>query len=151
MILATHALIGAAIGKNIDNPWLVIILAFSTHYFLDSFRHGEYTTGLKTARDWAKVMLDIVIGMSIVLFSLYWSSSSEKVIFNTLLGSFFGALPDLFIVLYQKYNFRLVKIFVDLGIWVHPYTPGAPETLWSLRNAVNDIIFSLIAIFLLFY
>jgi hypothetical protein len=151
MILTTHALIGAAIGKNIDNPWLIILLAFSTHFFFDSFRHGEYIAKLEAKKDWAKVFIDIIFGMSVVCLSLFWSGSNEKIIFNTLLGSFFGALPDLFIVLYQKFNFRLVKIFVDLGTWVHPYAPGSPETLWTLRNAVNDIIFSLIAIFLLFY
>lgn len=150
MILTTHALIGAAIGKNIESAWLVIILAFASHFLLDSFRHGEYTSSLKTKRDWTKVFIDIAIGMSIVLFSLYWTEANEKVIFNTLLGSFFAALPDLFIVLYQKLNFRLVKIFVDLGSWVHPYPPGSPETLWTLRNAVYGILFSLIAIFFLF-
>jgi hypothetical protein len=150
MILTTHALIGAAIGKNIANPWAVAALAFSTHFFFDSFRHGEYLKSLETRRDWVKIFVDIAFGMSIVLFSLFWTHSSEKIIFNTLLGSFFGALPDLFIVLYQKFNFRLVKVFVDLGMWVHRYAPGSPETLWTFRNAVNDILFSLIATIVLF-
>lgn len=151
MILSTHALIGAAIGRHIESLWLVIAIAFSTHFFFDSFRHGEYTASLETKRDWTKVFIDIAFGMSIVLFSLSWTGVSEKVIFNTLLGSFFAALPDLFIVLHQKFNLRLLKIFVDLNAWAHPYPPSSPETLWTLRNAVNGIIFSSIAIFLLFY
>jgi len=153
MILTTHALIGAAIGKNIDNPWLVMALAFSTHFLLDSFRHGEYLDASKkqTMRDWMHVAMDIAFGMSIVFLSLALSEFNMKVIFNTLLGSFFGALPDLLSLLYVKFNFRITKIFADFAMRVHPYPMGSPETLWTLRNAVNDIIFSLIAIFLLFY
>lgn len=153
MILATHALIGAAIGKNIDNPWLVIVLAFASHFLLDSFRHGEYIDIAKEKgkKIWIRIGLDIAFGMSIVFLYLSLSGFDSKIVFNTLLGSFFSALPDLFTLLYLKFRLQLFKIFVDFGEKVHPYPMGAPETLWNFRNAANDILFSLIAIIALFY
>lgn len=151
MILTTHALIGAAIGKHVENTWLVIALAFVTHFFFDSFRHGEYIQNLKTWQDWRKVIIDHIVGFSVITLSIFITQPEEKVIINILLGTFFAMLPDLFIVLYEKLNFRFLGIFVKFGAWTHSYPPGSPETLWTVRNAVNDILFSLIATFLLFY
>ncbi len=42
MILATHALTGAVIGKNIDSIPLIILASLAIHYAMDGFRHGEY-------------------------------------------------------------------------------------------------------------
>lgn len=151
MILTTHALVGAAIGKNVETTWLVIIIAFASHFLLDSLRHGEYAKDLKSIKEWKKIVLDHFIGFSIIAISILITKPGEKVILNIILGTFFSMLPDLFIVLYKIFNIHSVKIFVELGTKVHPYLPGSPETLWTLRNTVNDIIFSLVAIFFLFY
>lgn len=150
MILTTHALIGATIGKNVENTWLVIALAFATHFLFDTFRHGEYIRELKTWHDWKRVIIDHIVGFSIIGLSIFATRPDTKVVINMLLGTFFAMLPDLFIVLYEKMNFRFLRIFIRLGQWAHPYPSGSPETLWTLRNAFNDILFSLIATFLLF-
>lgn len=151
MILTTHALTGAVIGKYAGNPFLVIPLTFISHFLLDSFRHGEYIDIEKGRKIWIRIGLDIAFGMSIVFLYLSLQEFNLKIVLNVLLGSFFGSLPDLLTFLYFKFNFKFAKVFVDFGSKIHPYPMGAPETLWNFRNAVNDILFSLIATFLLFY
>jgi hypothetical protein len=42
MILLVHMLFGVAIASLVKNPYLAILLAFLSHYFLDFFPHVEY-------------------------------------------------------------------------------------------------------------
>ncbi len=42
MILTTHTLTGAVVGKCVNNTWLIMILSVILHFILDTFRHGEY-------------------------------------------------------------------------------------------------------------
>ena len=75
MILTTHALTGAVIGKNIDNPWVIIVLSIVVHFIMDTFRHGEYVevfnkdTSIKNS-GW-KVIMDIAVGFSVVLYLFF--------------------------------------------------------------------------------
>ncbi len=151
MILTTHALVGAAIGKNFGNPWIIIILSLAIHYTMDSFRHGEYLDRQSTlANTWWKVALDLFSGLAIVgLFIIFEKPDSAKT-FSILLGSFFSMLPDLLTVLYWKVKMKIFEKLFHFHAWVHKYPPFSEKRLWTLRNAVNDIIFSAIAIISLF-
>lgn len=152
MILATHALVGAALGKNIDNPWLIVPIALVIHFILDSFRHGEYINSKKSWREqYWKVALDILIGFSIIALGLYSVGWEIHKSFNILLGTFFCMFPDLLTVLYWVFNWKFLKKIYSFHGWVHRYPPFSKEREWNLKNATNDIIFSLIAIFFLFY
>jgi hypothetical protein len=153
MILTTHALVGAVIGKNVENAWLVMIIAFVSHYFLDSLRHGDYLDIDKKqeTKDWMHVAMDIAFGMSIVFLFIAWSEPDLKNIFNILLGSFFSALPDSFSLLYKKFNFKILKKLVEFGEKIHPYKPGSPQAIFIWRNSINDLLVSSIAILILFY
>jgi len=152
MILTTHALAGAAIGKNFSNPWIIIILSLIIHYIMDSFRHGEYLNRKSTLENtWWKVALDLFFAMAIVGFFIIFKNPKPSETFSILLGSFFSMLPDLFTVLYWKLNFKILKKLFLFHAWIHKYPPFSPERAWTLRNSANDIIFSLIAILLLFF
>lgn len=151
MILTTHALAGAAIGKNFDNPWLIIFLSLTLHYIMDSFRHGEYLDHKSFFKNtWWKVVLDFFIGLTIISVAIFSKNFSLRETFLILLGSFFSMLPDLFTVFYWKLNFKILKKLFDFHAWVHAHPPLSLERAWTFRNSLNDIIFSLIAIFLLF-
>jgi hypothetical protein len=41
MMLAVHATAGILIGKQLNNPFLAFILAFTSHFFLDIIPHGD--------------------------------------------------------------------------------------------------------------
>jgi hypothetical protein len=150
MILTTHALAGAAIGKYISNPWLIVIFSLIIHFCLDTFRHGEYLNRKSTfANTWWKVALDLLIGLGITLAYLLYFHPAKQVTQNILLGTFFSMFPDFLTVLYWKLNFKFLKKIYDFHGWTHPYPKDDPRYEWNLRNMRNDVLFSILAIILL--
>ncbi|MCD6149501.1 hypothetical protein J7J13_01805 [bacterium] len=150
MILTTHALAGAVIGKNLNNPWLIIALVIPLHYIMDHFRHGEYLNKQMPFRDnYWKVALDIATGLGIIGAVIFFKNFDLWQVFLILLGAFFSMFPDLLTLLYWKFNVEFLKKPYQLHKWVHKFPSNSPESQWNLRNAANDIIFSVLAIFLL--
>lgn len=152
MILATHALAGAALGKYIQNPLLLIAILIPLHYALDIFRHGEYLNKKSTFKNttW-KVALDLLIGAAIILFNIYYQNTSRAVSLSIITGAFISMFPDLLTVLYWKFNFKFLGKIYQFHQFVHSrFAESSPERLWTLRNAVNDIILSIITITFLF-
>lgn len=155
MILATHALVGATIGKNIENPIIVIALSLAIHFIMDGFRHGEYfDSRVATIKDtWWKVALDLFSGLLIIFSAIYFQKPSIAQAGNMLLGAFFSMLPDLLTVLYWKFHFPIlgkIKKFHALSHRYSRFPKYSQERLWTLRNCVNDLIISLSATILLF-
>jgi hypothetical protein len=157
MILATHALTGAVIGKNISNPAIVIAVSLAVHFLMDSLRHGEYfdsrIAGIKDT--WLRVFIDITIGFSLIAGAVFFQIDNleYRTIFNIVLGVFFSMLPDGLTLLFWKFNWRWLAKIKDFHSWAHRYgcyPRFSPERQWTLRNALNDILISTIAIILLF-
>lgn len=156
MILATHALVGAAIGKEVSDPWLVIALSLILHFTFDSFRHGEYfDSRTATIRDtWWKVALDLGTGASIILAFILLDHPDIYQSRNILLGTFTSMFPDFLTVLYWSFpafpGLKEIKRFHSFSHRYSRFPKFGPERQWTLRNAANDIIISAIAIALLF-
>jgi hypothetical protein len=156
MILTTHALVGAAIGKNIANPWLIIPIALTSHFILDSIRHGEYFDDrIATIKNtWWKVALDLSLGFFVITTYLFSKNMAEIAAFNIFLGTFFSMLPDSLTLLHWAFskNQILAKI-KTFHAFCHRYSrfsKYSPERQWTLPNARNDILISLLAILFLF-
>lgn len=150
MILTTHALVGAAVGKYVGNPWLIVTISLPLHFLLDTFRHGEYLGRKSSFRStWWKVALDLLLGLGIVGGYVAFSDSSAAAAHNILLGTFASMFPDLLTVLYWKLGFKFLHAAFKFHEWVHPYPKGDKRYDWNLRNAANDIIFSIIALLIL--
>jgi hypothetical protein len=152
MILATHALVGAAIGKTIHSPLLVIAVSLPIHFILDAFHHGEYLNKKSTISNTAwKVALDLLSGLTIIMAYIFYTHPDQTTIRNILLGSFSSMFPDLLTVLYWQGNWKFLKKIYTFHGWVHRLNPLYGENDWTLRNSTNDIIFSLSAILLLLF
>jgi hypothetical protein len=155
MILTTHALAGAVIGKNIENPWLIIILSIIVHFVMDTFRHGEYVeifnknTSIKNSG--YKVAFDFIIGLFIVSFIAWGKSFEFEIIRNMSLGIFFSVLPDFITAIYWKSRWKFLEKYYAFHSLVHKYPRHAPERQWTFRNARNDIVISLLAIIILLF
>ncbi|EKE25245.1 MAG: hypothetical protein ACD_5C00239G0004 [uncultured bacterium] len=151
MILTTHALIGAAVGKYISNPIALTAILIPLHYAMDIFRHGEYLGKKSTFRNtWWKVSLDLLSGLTIILSAFYFKNFNINILISILTGAFISMFPDLLTVLYWKLNFKFLEKIYQFHQLVHKRFPdGSLERAWTLRNATNDILFSLIAILLL--
>lgn len=152
MILTTHALVGAAIAKHAQSPLLLTAILIPLHYFLDVFRHGEYLGKKATfANTTWKVALDLLIGGMTILGASYFSHFDMQTFRIVVFGAFVSMFPDLLTVLYWKMHWKFLGKIYRFHQFVHRRFPdGSKERQWTLRNASNDILFSIIAIFLLF-
>ena len=151
MILTTHALIGAAIGKYISNPFILTAILIPLHYALDIFRHGEYLNKKSTFKNttW-KVALDLFGGLFIIILAVRFQNLEQSALISIATGAFISMFPDLLTVLYWKFNFNFLGKIYQFHQFVHRrFKDGSPERAWTLRNAANDIFFSIIAIALL--
>ncbi|MDD5397303.1 MAG: hypothetical protein PHW24_04620 [Candidatus Moranbacteria bacterium] len=151
MILTTHALVGAAVGKYVSNPILQILILIPLHYILDTFRHGEYLNKKSTFRDttW-KVALDLCAGGAIMLLAIFSQNVTSSVSISMITGAIISMFPDLLTMLFCKCNLKFLQKAYQLNKFVHSRFPDdSPEREWNFRNARNDIIFSMIAILLI--
>lgn len=156
MVLTTHALTGAVIGKFIPSPWAIVPVSLAVHFTLDNLRHGEYVESFDSRvafrNTWWKILLDLSLGGSIILVALYFGKTSATLFGNVLLGSFCSMFPDLLTLLFWKFRSPWLKPIYSFHSRMHRFARHAPERIWNLRNAVNDILLSggaILALFLL--
>jgi len=154
MILATHALVGAVIGKNIENPWIIIILSLVFHYIVDFIKHGEYveTFDSKVAfrNTWWKVVLDFSVGLAVILFIINFKNFDATITRNIFIGMFFSMLPDSFTLIYWKTRWKSFEKLYKFHSWCHRLPRFSPERDWKLHNEIYEItiFFASIAILL---
>ncbi|MCX6717174.1 MAG: hypothetical protein NTU76_00670 [Candidatus Taylorbacteria bacterium] len=118
MILTPHAIIGSAVSNMLPiYPELGFVLAFLSHYVIDSIPHNHYAHDsfiLKETKSIASlihnirglyqfsiIIFDFLIGLflSILIFSRDWDT-----LLITLLGVAGGVLPDFLQFLYFKFK-----------------------------------------------
>jgi hypothetical protein len=153
MVLTTHSLVGAVIGKYVSDPWLIVLFSIPIHYILDSFRHGEYVDSMDSKTSfqttWKKSLLDIS-GAIIIPFSIAFNQHfSTATMISMGIGMFFSTLPDLITLFYWKFKTPFLGKIYRFHAWCHKFPREALERKWTWRNSVNDFIFSLLAIILL--
>lgn len=97
-----HALTGAAIGIALQEPLLIVPLAFASHFVLDAIPHFDHEIYRFGSR-WATrlyvidgMLATLGLGLLIVLLSQLW--------FYILLGAFFGVAPDIFWLYYYRHG-----------------------------------------------
>ncbi len=151
MILSTHALVGATLGKEIDNAWILIPLSIVVHFFLDSFRHGEYLDrNSKFKKVWWKATIDVILALCVITLFIYINRFNVLKIKTIILGVFFSLFPDFLTLLYWELNFKFLERISRFHNWIHKYPPFAKEREWNLRNGLNDILISAVSIAILF-
>ena len=156
MILSTHAIVGAAIGKNIESLWIIILLSLAVHYFLDGFRHGEYFDDriASVKNTWRKISLDLFIGFFIIIYIIFLEKIDQHTVQNMFIGIFFSLFPDFITLMHWAFKKnKLLEKIKKFHAWAHRYSKFpkySPERQWTLRNAANDILISAIAIIILF-
>ena len=152
MILTTHALVGAAVGKYVRSPLLQILILLPIHYTMDIFRHGEYLNKKSTLKNaWWKVAFDLIAGLTMIITIANFRSIPEPILLSMLSGAFISMFPDLLTVLYWKLDFKFLGKIYRFHQFVHSrFKDGSKEREWTLRNAVNDMLFSALAIIFLF-
>jgi hypothetical protein len=151
MILTTHILSGAALGANIQNPWLVAGLSTILHFILDLFPHGDYLNQKSTWRDFWKVIIDLAFGLGIVFIIILFRDPAPQTILNIAIGIFFSLLPDGTTFLYLFMKMKFIKPLKTFHENLHYYKNGAPEREFRLKNNLGDIFISLVSLIILIF
>ena len=144
MVLATHALVGAVIGKNIENIWIIALLSIIFHYVLDTIKHGEYVATMNDKNafrntSW-KIALDFGSGLAIILSIIYFKDFDAATIKNIFIGMFFSMLPDGFTLVYWKTHWKLFEKLYKFHSWCHRLPRFSPERDWSFKNETYEIV-----------
>lgn len=134
MISIAHLLLGALIGKSLNNVFVIALLSFVSHFILDALPHLDQGSFKKKdefeLRDWLLVILDLAIGISLVIYF-----ALKFTFWNIVVGAFFAILPDLisgfawffnlnkswirtFNEIHTKIGFKMTSELVLLGIFL---------------------------------
>ena len=136
MVLSTHAIAGAGSAILLRNyPVLGLIIAFLSHFILDSIPHWHYKLlsreksnsfpfgeklnfGAKFIKDIFRTGIDFGIGFTLSL--LVSQNFFPEYFLLMALGAFAGALPDLLQVIYYRFpNFAPLFYFQKFHEKVH--------------------------------
>ena len=77
MILTTHILSGAALGANIQNPYLVATSAVALHFALDTLPHGDYLNKKSRLGEFWKVAVDFAVGFGLVFAIIFSGRTAD--------------------------------------------------------------------------
>lgn len=159
MILATHAVAGAAVANLLPgHPMLGFVAGFVSHFFLDAIPHWHYAL-LSSRHDHNNPMnSDIVLNkdfpldlfkmgcdtlLGIELAVLFFHVSTPYFLSATLLGAIGGILPDALQFAYFKWRHEPLVSLQRFHHWIH-----AKESLdrYPIFGPFAQIIFGLLCV-----
>jgi hypothetical protein len=150
MILTTHILAGAVLGREINNPYAVAGLAVAMHFALDTLPHGDYLNKESSFWEFWKVAIDLVVGLGIVSAILFFRDPIPKNDLSIAIGIFFSLLPDGMTLLYMM-GMKFLKPIKKFHEKLHRYPESSPKHKFRLKNNLFDILVSFTAIIALLF
>ena len=144
MITTIHLLTGAAIGKYIQNIWLIIILALISHYVLDFIPHhspsevrGYLENGIKgcSIKDLLLKSIEPIFGL--ILLSYFIFLNKEKAI-PMAIGAFFAWFPDLLVFFSWKFDIN----------WLNEIIPRHGNIFYNKSKSLITGILTQIIVFI---
>lgn len=131
MILATHAIVGAAIASLIpDHPGLAFASGMASHFAIDAIPHWDYplralsikpNTGAALRLNWSLfqdlglVMLDASVGLATGLW-LYATPMAET---SVVLGALGAMLPDPLQLAHRLCPREPLRTLQRFHVWIH--------------------------------
>lgn len=117
MILATHLVVGAAVGSQINNLAAAIGINLLLHYLLDSIPHWDYLEKI-LKKDIPKIAVDFLVGvMLLVPLCFIFSDVINLTMF--LLGAATGILPDILQGLYNLFSLKFLNFHYRFHHFIH--------------------------------
>lgn len=160
MILATHAIVGAAVGRLFDNPWLSFVAGFVSHYAMDAIPHSQY--GLSSQVDkggdpldndivinkhfWGDLLLigiDCIGGFLLALFIFQGNLGYNSPTLSLLAGATGGVFPDLLQFLYFKIRLEPLTTLQKIHNKIH-----AKKKLHGFVGAASQISIIILVVIL---
>ena len=130
MILATHAVVGAAVASQIPNhPITALVAGIASHFAIDAIPRWDYplrsmlrgskgsplTLDKGLLVDFSLIAIDGLAGLAIAL-SLFAQPSA---LLTILLGALGGMLPDAFQFVHRLYPREPLRTVQRFHSWIH--------------------------------
>jgi len=130
LILATHAIVGAAVASQIPNhPITALVVGIAAHFAIDAIPHWDYplrsilrgskgsplTLDKGLLVDFSLIAIDGLAGLAIAL-SLFAQPSA---LLTILLGALGGMLPDAFQFVHRLYPREPLRTVQRFHSWIH--------------------------------
>ncbi len=125
MLLATHAITGAIVGRASPDPVVAFVIGFISHFLLDMIPHGDaglnkdYRNNQKIRRAVAYVTMDAVLTVYLILGIRQAHQFDDGA--NVSAGIAGGLLPDFLIGLYYVLKPQWLEKFHDLHFFFHNF------------------------------
>ncbi|MEK7552972.1 MAG: hypothetical protein AAB505_02605 [Patescibacteria group bacterium] len=139
MILATHAITGAALATLVPTrPGLAFVVGFASHFLLDAIPHWDYELRSKHENDQDYLQNDLVVGRNFYLdlikigfdalaglflawaiFHSFFTDHGRLGIVTFLAGTAGGVLPDLLQFCYFKLRWPILTQLQRFHHWIH--------------------------------
>jgi hypothetical protein len=166
MIYTSHIVIGAAIGAKAQSLGLIVILGLLSHLILDLIPHYDYSLkkivafvhkkkgGLHKGVfiDCLKVIIDILLGLTIVFFVLYKKDFFININYTHLwliiAGIFFSTLPDLTQTFFHLFPSKIGKKYIKFHHTLHWHNKQKEGKI-TFFGLTTQIIVIVISVFLL--
>lgn len=159
MILATHAIIGAAAGRLFDNnPWLSFAAGYVSHFATDAIPHSQYNLSSRVKKnddkmnddmvldrrfigDLALVALDCIGGFILALFIFQGGLGYNPATISLLAGAAGGVFPDFLQFVYFKIRFEPFITLQKIHNRIH-----AKEDLYGIVGIASQVGIVIIAV-----
>jgi len=164
MLLTTHAVIGAGIASLFPKqPALGVILAFLSHYALDTIPHwnyalrsrkydaenelhGEILINKDFLRDLIKIGVDFALGLILAFYIFKEPNVKNNLL--PLLGALAGTFPDALQFAYYKIRREPFLSFQKVHIFFHSKDLRLDRRPWPLGLALQATLIVAAVIFL---
>jgi len=159
MILTTHAIVGAAIGRLVLNPYEAFALGFISHFLIDAIPHCAYPLAslinngkdplkkdmvldLRFAKDLVFITVDFCIGISLAIFIFQNAAGFTNFSLPLLAGALGGVLPDALQFAYFKIRREPLTTLQKF----HHNVNGEKDILGLPYGILSQILVTIVAI-----
>lgn len=158
MTLTTHMVTGAALTSAFRlSPEMALVIGLISHFLLDGLPHWDYklSTAIidkrnpfnndipiswSSARDWLKILSDLVIGFCLVWF--FFLSNGQPGVISILLGAFGAILPDGLQFIFMKFKHEPFKSFYRFHAFIS--SPTKINSPWGPLIQITILLLALI-------
>lgn len=137
MIISSHFIAGAAVGKLTGNPILAVVIGFIFHFIMDLVPHWNYGyKHLQKAKTLLLVLLDPLLVFVIFLAIGLARGYDTATWINTFIGGFACVLPDLIEFIIRVFKIKPLVFFLKFHRAVH-WFDKSPEDIWESGEELN--------------
>lgn len=154
MILVTHGITGAALGRLFPhNPLAAFFAGLISHFLTDAIPHWHYplssertnyndplTTDMVIGKgfvwDLVRIGLDFALGIALsIYFFQGWTGFGNPDI-SMLAGAFGAVLPDALQFMYFKFRHQPLTAFYKFHYWIHAVKRLDKHHLWGVGSQI---------------